>query len=162
MDRMAKNYRESVNKVTSFVIQNGLDGIDINWEYPEAQDIPNTPPGSKEDGMNYLTFLKALKEVLPKEKSIAIAIPASCCYLKAFPVGKMSRVVDYFVFMTYDLHKQCGFNNIWTRGFLKSHANKREIKDMLSFLTHGGADSNKAVMRVDNYGRSFGMKDRGY
>ena len=36
--------------------------------------------------------------------SISIAAPASYWYLKAFPIGKMSNVLDYIVYMTYDLH----------------------------------------------------------
>lgn len=37
-------------------------------------------------------------------RSLSIAAPASYWYLKAYPIGKISKVVDYIVFMTYDLH----------------------------------------------------------
>ena len=41
-------------------------------------------------------------------KSISIAAPASYWYLKGFPIAEMAQVVNYIVFMTYDLHGQVG------------------------------------------------------
>lgn len=38
------------------------------------------------------------------DKSISIAAPASYWYLKEFPIAQMAEVLDYIVFMTYDLH----------------------------------------------------------
>lgn len=59
--------------------------------------------------MNYLAFLVVLKNLLPG-KSVSIAAPASYWYLKSFPIAQISKVVDYIVFMTYDLHGQV-YNN---------------------------------------------------
>ena len=39
-------------------------------------------------------------------KSISIAAPSSYWYLKGFPIAEMSLIVDYIVYMTYDLHGQ--------------------------------------------------------
>lgn len=70
-------------------------------------DIPGTPPGQEQDGINYLKFLTAMRDKLPRGpdgKSLSIAAPASFWYLKAFPIGEMAEVLDYIVYMTYDLH----------------------------------------------------------
>lgn len=69
-----------------------------------APDIPGIPPGSKDDGPNYLEFLKAVRRRLPREKTLGIAAPASFWYLKGFPIEEISKVVDYIVYMTYDMH----------------------------------------------------------
>ncbi len=50
-------------------------------------------------------FLAMLKLLLPN-KSVSIAAPASYWYLKGFPIEAISKIVDYIVFMTYDLHGQ--------------------------------------------------------
>lgn len=71
---------------------------------PKAPDIPGIPPGLESDAPNYLATLKALREELPDEYSISIAAPASYWYLKAFPISEMAEVVDYIVYMAYDLH----------------------------------------------------------
>jgi chitinase len=98
-DAFAKN-------VVKFLNDNNLDGLDFDWEYPGAPDIPGIPPGSKDDGPNYLAFLQLVRKYLPAGKSLSIAAPASFWYLRGFPIADMSNVVDYIVYMTYDLHGQ--------------------------------------------------------
>jgi GH18 family chitinase len=70
----------------------------------KAPDIPGIPPGLKSDTPNYLATLKALRNELPDKYSISIAAPASYWYLKAFPISEIAKVVDYIVYMAYDLH----------------------------------------------------------
>lgn len=36
--------------------------------------------------------------------TLSIAAPASFWYLKQFPIAKMHSLLDYIVYMTYDLH----------------------------------------------------------
>jgi chitinase len=55
------------------------------------------PAASPEDGQNYLAFLKELRSLLPDDKTISIAAPASYWYLKAYPIAEMSDVVSYIV-----------------------------------------------------------------
>lgn len=88
-----------------------MDGVDFDWEYPGATDIPGIPPGSPEDGANYLEFLKMMRSALPPQYSISIAAPASFWYLQGFPIADISAVVDYIIYMTYDLHGQWDFGN---------------------------------------------------
>lgn len=113
-----ENRATFAKNVASFVSSAGIDGVDFDWEYPGAPDIPGNfhethrgcghmltvsfsllgiPPGDPEDGPNYLAFLKELRNVLPSGKSISIAAPASYWYLKAFPIAEISKVVSYIV-----------------------------------------------------------------
>jgi GH18 family chitinase len=75
--------------------------------------VGGSPIGAKTDGVNYLRFLTTLREKLDSDMSLSIAAPASYWYLKAFPIDRISKVVDYIVYMTYDLHGQwdCGNPN---------------------------------------------------
>lgn len=70
-----------------------------------------SPIGQKSDGIAYLKFLTVLKEKLGKDKSVSIAAPASYWYLKAFPIDRIAAVIDYIVYMTYDLHGQWDYGN---------------------------------------------------
>lgn len=74
----------------------------------QAPDIPGIPPGDPNEGANYLAFLVVLKNLLG-ERSVSIAAPASYWYLKQFPIEQISRIVDYIVYMTYDMHGQVSF-----------------------------------------------------
>jgi GH18 family chitinase len=55
-----------------------------------------------------LAFLVVLKNLL-NGKSLSIAAPASYWYLKGFPIAQISEIVDYIVFMAYDLHGQVNY-----------------------------------------------------
>ena len=104
------NRFKMASAIADFIKLHNLDGVDIDWEYPSAPDLPDFDPGKKEDGANYLAFLVVLKNLLPG-KSVAIAAPASYWYLKGFPIKEISKVVDYIIYMTYDLHGQWDANN---------------------------------------------------
>jgi GH18 family chitinase len=73
--------------------------------------VGDQPIGQKGDGAGYLTFLTALKKRVGPSKSVSIAAPASFWYLKAFPIDRIAVVIDYIVFMTYDLHGQWDYGN---------------------------------------------------
>lgn len=93
--------------IVKFVNDNNLDGVDFDWEYPGATDIEGSDPGTPEDGPNYLRFLTTVKKSIGSGRTVSFAAPASYWYLKNFPVKQMAEVVDYIVYMTYDLHGEC-------------------------------------------------------
>ncbi|OAA36492.1 chitinase [Metarhizium rileyi] len=152
--------------IANFIKRHGLDGVDIDWEYPSAPDLPNIPPASKEEGMDYFKFLVILKNLLP-DKSVSIAAPASYWYLKGFPIRIISFIVDYIVFMTYDLHGQWDAHNQWSQvgcpsGMcLRSSVNLTETINSLVMITKAGVPSSKIVVGVTSYGRSFSMAQAG-
>ncbi|OTA05027.1 chitinase [Trichoderma parareesei] len=127
----AANRLTMATNIANFINEHDLDGINIDWEYPGAPDLPIIPPASPDDGTNYLAFLAILRNLLPN-KEITIAAPASYWYLRGFPIEKMTPLLDYIIYMTYDLHGQ---------------------------ITKAGIPSNKVVVGVTSYGRSFAMAD---
>ncbi|KAK4207996.1 hypothetical protein QBC37DRAFT_454015, partial [Rhypophila decipiens] len=158
------------NQVVDFLIQHNLDGVDFDWEYPGAPDIPGIPPGLKEDGLNYLKFLMEIRKVLNARapgKTLSIAAPASYWYLRAFPIDRMAAVLDYIVYMTYDLHGQWDAGNKWSidgcekGNCVRSHVNKTETLLALSMITKAGVASNKIFVGESSYGRSFKLSQGG-
>ncbi|KAF6808497.1 Killer toxin subunits alpha/beta 6 [Colletotrichum musicola] len=159
------NRETFATNVVKFAVDNGIDGLDFDWEYPGATDIVGSDPGQKEDGDNYYEFLKLVRAKLPSDKSLSIATAASYWYLRGFPIKKMSEVLSYIVYMTYDLHGQwdvgnkhaspgCGAGNC-----LRSHINSTETYNSLVMITKAGVESHKVVVGVSSYGRSFKMAD---
>ncbi|KAK4178365.1 hypothetical protein QBC36DRAFT_182744 [Triangularia setosa] len=152
------------NNIAKFVIDNDLDGVSLDWKYPGAPDLPDIPSADPLDGLAYLELLKLLRQKLP-HKQLAIAAPAAYWYLKQFPIGEISNVVDYIVFMTYDLHGQWDYNSPWSSpgcpagNCLRSHINMTETINALSMVTKAGVPSTKLVIGVTSYGRSFRMVD---
>ncbi|PTD02778.1 Killer toxin subunits alpha/beta [Fusarium culmorum] len=160
------NRLNMAKKIAAFIVEHKLDGVDIDWEYPGAPDIPGIPPADKDEGKNYLTFLVVLKNLL-KGKSVSIAAPSSYWYLEQYPIKDIGKVVDYIVYMTYDLHGQwdtenshsqegCAFGNC-----LRSQVNLTETQYSLAMITKAGVPSNKVIVGVTRYGRSFKMASAG-
>ncbi len=73
-----------------------FDGIDIDWEYPVANDRE----GSKADFSNFVTFLKELKAVMGGNFGVTVTLPASYWYLQGFDITKMDPYVDWFNMMS--------------------------------------------------------------
>ncbi|KID93428.1 Glycoside hydrolase, subgroup, catalytic core, partial [Metarhizium majus ARSEF 297] len=161
------NRNKFKNNIIAFVNQHGLDGVDLDWEYPGAPDIPDIPADDPQNGLNYYKLLSLVKSELGGSKSVSFAAPSSYWYLKAFPIILMAKSLDYIVFMTYDLHGQWDYGNKWTSSgcptgnCLRSHVNHTETLDALAMITKAGAPSNKVVVGVASYGRSFQMAEAG-
>ncbi|RGP69672.1 killer toxin subunits alpha beta [Fusarium sporotrichioides] len=147
-----ENSLKFATNVVNFITANKLDGVDFDWEYPGATDIEGSQPGTEADGKNYLAFLKLVRRRLPSGKSLAIAAPASFWYLKAFPIAEISSVVDYIVYMTYDLAGQWDVGSNWAHTMTYGS---------LSMITKAGVPSHKILVGVSSYARSFKMSKLG-
>ncbi|KAK6850286.1 glycoside hydrolase family 18 protein [Apiospora arundinis] len=161
----AENREKLATNLVKYVVDNGLDGLDLDWEYPSAPDLPDIPAGDLSEAIDYLRLLALLRRKLPKDKSLSIAAPASFWYLKQFPIKAIGEIVDYIVYMTYDLHGQWDAGNQWassgcpTGNCLRSHINRTETMGALTMITKAGVPSNKVLVGVSSYGRSFQMVD---
>ncbi|KAF4508203.1 hypothetical protein G6O67_004613 [Ophiocordyceps sinensis] len=144
---------EFATNLAEFAQNEGIDGIDIDWEYPGAPDIlvNGQPIGQKRDGINYLRFLTVLRDKLGSDKSLSIAAPASYWYLKGFPIDKIAEVIDYIVYMTYDLHGQ------WDYGNVNAFDSCPSGKCIRSHVTKAGVPNDKIFVGESSYGRSFRM-----
>ncbi|RDW81617.1 class V chitinase Chi100 [Aspergillus mulundensis] len=161
------NQDRFVANIVSFVGEHGLDGIDIDWEYPAAPDIPGIPPGTAEDADNYLTFFTKLRAAMPSSKSLSFCAPASYWYLRGYHIREMAALADYIVYMTYDLHGQWDYANQYAidgcpaGNCLRSQTNITETLLALAMITKAGVPSSKIAVGVTSYGRSFQMTTPG-
>ncbi|OBT87691.1 hypothetical protein VE02_04092 [Pseudogymnoascus sp. 03VT05] len=156
-----------VKSLLDFLNKYNLDGLDFDWEYPGATDIKGAEPGTPQDGVNYLAFLKSVKAALPAGRTVSIAAPASYWYVRNFPIASISKVVDYIVYMTYDLHGKWDYANKFVNedcengNCLRSHTNFTETYYAISMITKAGVPLNKVVIGMARYGRSFEMAKAG-
>ncbi len=111
--------------LVSFVLNNGFDGVDLDWEYPVADDRGGKP----KDFDNFVTFIKRLRERLnrvPQQIGLSITLvcflptslstvlekltvtdikPASYWYLRGFDIVHLEPHVDFLNIMTYDIRE---------------------------------------------------------
>ncbi|KAK3896844.1 killer toxin subunits alpha/beta, partial [Staphylotrichum tortipilum] len=92
---------------------------------------------------------------------------ASFWYLKPFPIKQMATLVNYIVFMTYDLHGQWDAGSAHTidgcpaGNCVRSHINLTETKTTLAMLTKAGVPPSKIFVGESSYGRSFKLAQAG-
>ncbi|KAJ0420234.1 hypothetical protein BJY00DRAFT_301650 [Aspergillus carlsbadensis] len=153
-DGVKEENRETfARNVVDFVNQHALDGVDFDWEYPGAPDLPDIPVGEAEEGERYLEFLKLVREYLPDGKSLSIAAPASFWYLKAFPISEIGALVDYiWDYESNDPPLGCPDGNC-----LRSHVNSTETQYALAMITKALVQTRKILVGVSSYGRAFEM-----
>ena len=110
-----------------------FDGIDIDYEYPTAEDRG----GSPEDTENYLKLVREMRTEFGTNYLITIAAPASYWYLRHFKIGEMSQHLDFINVMTYDIH------GVWDRDikslgpYVKSHTNMEEVELAFELFLRG-------------------------
>lgn len=101
--RSEANQRVFISSLVSLMNTYNFDGVDIDWEYPEAPDRQ----GRGEDFANLPKFLRHIKSSLTQngaKNGLSIATPASYWYLQHFDIVNIAKHVDFFNVMTYDLH----------------------------------------------------------
>ncbi|KAI1373922.1 glycoside hydrolase superfamily [Hypoxylon crocopeplum] len=142
----------------TFMQQNGFDGLDMDWEYPVADDRG----GVAADFDHYPNFLKRLRERLNasgKEYGLSITLPASYWYLRGFNLKELEPHIDWFNIMTYDIHGVWDGTVQSIGPYAYAHTNLTEIQLALELLWRNNVNPGRVVMGLGFYGRSFTMKD---
>lgn len=115
-----------------------LDGIDLDWEYPVngAWGLVDKQP---EDRDNFTALLKELREALPKDKLVTIAVGANAESPKSWvDVKAIAPYLNYINLMTYDMAYGTQFFN-------------SNLYDSTQWPTVAAADKYSADFVVKNY-----------
>lgn len=88
--------RRFARNVHRFMADNGYDGVDIDWEVPNAPD----------DTLPCILLMQALRDELPSPRwLISMAIPSDPRgYGTGFDVPSLTPLLDFINVMTYDFH----------------------------------------------------------
>lgn len=136
------------------ILEYGLDGIDINWEYPVsggAEGIIHRP----EDRENFTLLLRVLREKLDrqgrldgKEYCLTATGAASEGFLKKIEPSAVAAVTDYIFLMAYD------YSGPWAErtGF---NAPLDRVKKSARAYLDGGIPAEKLVLGMPLYGHRY-------
>ncbi|KAL3257000.1 hypothetical protein ABHI18_007162 [Aspergillus niger] len=152
------NQMKFFRSLASFMATYNFDGVDIDWEYPVDSDRS----GRKEDFQNFPKFMLNLKNALKGtggRDELSLTLPTSYWYLRNFDIKALAKSVDYFNYMSYDLHGTWDKGNKWTGEYLDAHTNLTEITDSLDLLWRNDISPDKVVMGVAFYSRAFTVED---
>jgi GH18 family chitinase len=152
--RSEANQKAFFKSLISFMSTYNFDGIDLDWEYPVAEDRSGRP----EDYKNFPSFIANLKRALKASggrDGLTITLPASYWYLQNFDIVNLQKDVDFFNIMSYDLHGAWDRNNKWLAPELNSHTNLTEITNALDLLWRNDINPEKVVLGLAFYARVF-------
>lgn len=124
----------------------GLDGIDLDWEYPVngAWGLVASQPADRE---NFTLLLKELRQAVGNQKLVTIAVGANAESPKSWvDVKAIAPLLDYINLMTYDMAYGTQYFN----------ANLYDSKDWPTVAT---ADKYSVDFVVNNY-LAAGLKPR--
>ena len=138
----AESRQVFVRSVSKFVDEHQLDGLDLDWEYPD--DSVNTRAGQTQKSSAYfLELVKELRtELNKKNKLFSIAVVGSDDTIGAGIPEKAFEYVDWVNIMSYDNSKE------------KSHSSYRYAMHCLDYwIDKRNLPAAKAVLGLPFYGK---------
>ena len=117
MSRTEAGRRAFADSCLRAVEQYGLDGIDIDWEYPcDGSAGIDFDPSDKQ---NYTLLLQALRDALGERRIVSIAAGAGHYFIEGTEMDRVAAICDYVQIMTYDIrsgfHRETGHHtNLFT------------------------------------------------
>ncbi|KAJ2988998.1 hypothetical protein NUW58_g3690 [Xylaria curta] len=145
MASSASGRQKFIDSLQNFMQTYGFDGVDLDWEYPAADDRG----GKKSDFGNFPELIAEMKSSFGGSYGISLTLPSSFWYLQHFDVVTMQEYVDW------------DSSNRFTGPYIRPHTNLTEITDGLSLLWRAGVKPEKVVLGLGWYGRSFTLADPG-
>lgn len=127
-----------IRSAQEVVAKYGLDGIDLDWEYPVngAWGLVASQPADKD---NFTTLLKELRTAFGHNKLVTIAVGANADSPKSWvDVKAIAPLLDYINLMTYDMAYGTQYFN-------------SNLYDSTQWPTVAEADKYSADFVVNNY-----------
>jgi chitinase len=142
----------------AWVKEQGMDGIDIDWEFPV--------PSEKAD---FTALLQAVRQALldqgqldGKTYLLTVAAPAGPSSMAGYDIAALASIVDWFNLMTYDYHgstwdSTTGFNAplYADPGDPSPQKATLNIDWTVNAYLSGGAPAGQLILGLPLYGRSW-------
>jgi spore germination protein YaaH/putative cell wall-binding protein len=138
--RAALANREQLStQIAKAVIDYNLDGVNVDIE--NVSDI---------DRNNYTDFVRLLREKLPADKSISVAVAANPSgwtkgWHGSYDYGKLAQYSDYLMIMAYD--------ESWQGSDPGPVASVSFAEQSIQYALSQGVPANKIVLGLPHYGR---------
>ncbi|XP_037042150.1 uncharacterized protein LOC119078657 [Bradysia coprophila] len=139
-----------IASAVDYVIQHNMDGIDIDWEYPTADDRDNFT--------SLLLELRSAISASGKDILLTIAAPAGRKWYSNIDLENIHQFVDFINLMTYDFHGgsfDTGGPNVNAPIIDCSCPEIEDIELGLESYLAAGVPSEKINLGMATYGRTF-------
>ncbi|WP_028596582.1 glycoside hydrolase family 18 protein [Paenibacillus assamensis] len=159
-----ENRDEFTDNIINMVRELGLDGVEIDWEYP-AYDAWNTQKARDIDTVNFTSLMKELREKLDKlpkkNKNYLLSYAAGTqeWYFTNVEVKKVEPYIDYINVMSYDLTGEWSDTTAHNANLYVDSKGiaTNSIDEVMNRYLSRQIDSKKILMGIPAY--SYGWKN---
>lgn len=150
---------------TAIVAEYGLDGVDIDWEYPGLEGDKNV--FRPEDKEHYTLMFKSIRESLDslghitgKTYQVTTAVGASYDYIRHTAMDSAQRWLDYINVMSYDFKEGGDSLSGHHTNLLASpdDPEHRSTDQAIKDFEAAGVPRSKLVVGIAFYGHGWKMK----
>ena len=148
-----------------FIVEQELDGVDLDWEYPVSGGAPGTihRPADKQNLTKLLQELRAQLDRQGrrdgKDYSLTIAGAAGSWYLNQIEAVKAADIVDHIFLMGYDFHgtwdRYADFNAPLYAPSGASPQGKSGVANSVQAYLDKGIPAEKIVLGMPLYGYAY-------
>lgn len=96
----AAGRRAFIDSLQNFMQTYGFDGVDLDWEYPAAEDRG----GKKSEFGNFPELIAEMRQTFGNSYGISATLPSSFWYLQHFDVATLQDQLNFLNVMSYDIH----------------------------------------------------------
>lgn len=155
-----------------FIAEQGLDGVDLDWEYPVSGGAAGTVH-RPEDRENLTKLLQELRTRLDRQGrrdgktySLTMAGAAGSWYLKQIEPARAADLVDHIFLMGYDFHgtweKYADFNAPLYAPSGASPQSRSSVARSVEAYLEAGVPAEKLVLGMPLYGYAYeGVSSKG-
>ncbi|KAJ5720986.1 uncharacterized protein N7483_008920 [Penicillium malachiteum] len=155
MASTSANRKTFIDSVVNYLVKYGLDGIEIDWEYPVASDRS----GTAADKENYVSLVKEMQEAFAAyDFDLTVTLPCSYWYMQNFDIVSMEKYVSWFNVMSYDMNGAWNADSAYIGPYMYGLTNLTEIEEGFDLLWRNNIDPANVVMGMAFYGRTFKME----
>lgn len=140
----------------------GLDGVDIDWEYPGFRGEDNV--FRPEDRQNFTLMFRALRQSLDtlgartgKKYLLTTAVPEFTAFLEKTDMDQAAAYMDFVNLMAYDFHVRAGDTVGHHSNLYPTRDGRRSAHRGVTEYVNSGVPIGKIVLGIPFYGRSWIM-----
>ncbi len=157
--------RKFAVSAAAFVDNYDLDGIDLDWEYPNSPGAGNVY--RPEDVQNFTLLLQAVREELDRLSAqkpdrrhylLTIATGSNQHYVDNTELGKLHRYLDFLNIMTYDFYHGGDHRTGHHSNFRPSSSPERDKNSIIHAVelhVRAGVPLRKINLGIPFYGRKW-------
>ncbi|KAK1971060.1 hypothetical protein LY78DRAFT_568603 [Colletotrichum sublineola] len=144
-----ENRQKFLANLVSFVREYGFDGVDIDWQWPQAGD----------DATNYALLLQEMREYFNSQSTgttawgISCTLPVDTSILGRFDLASIAASTNWINLVAYDLKST-------DRSTTRAMSEKNSIETALNFLANAGVPHTQINLGIGFFGRTYTLSDK--